>query len=284
MFRPTRRRFLKGAAAAFAAPYLISSAALGADKPADAGGKTKIILIGHKPDHPPGTHEYLHECGLLATCLRQTPGVEAVVSDRWPTDAAVLDGATAVFLYSGPGAELLLKGPHADEVERLMKRGLGLTALHWATGIGNKDDQQLADRYLALLGGLFGLASSGMDTTDARAEQVDPAHPICRGWSAFDLKDEFYLNLKFLPESKPILKVRVKDKEHTVAWAYERPGASGGRSYGNVLGHFHGLFGLEPFRRAIVNGILWTAHREVPPEGAPCKVTDQDMALKPAKA
>jgi hypothetical protein len=36
-----------------------------------------------------------------------------------------------------------------------------------------------------------------------------------------------------------------------------RPNSNGGRSYGNVLGHFHELFSREEFRRVLVNGILW---------------------------
>ena len=261
--------------------------------------RTKIVLIGHKPDHPPGTHLYLHECGLLAKCLRQTPNVEAVVSDGWPADAAVLEGVSAIALYTSPGAEILLKGKQREQVEKLLKAGVGLTALHWATGIGNKDDTELADRYLAQLGGLFSFAFSGLATTRSKAEQIDPKHPICRGWSDYELLDEFYLDLKYMPQAKPILKIRLAEKEHTVAWAYERPNSNGpnsngpnsngpnsngpnsngGRSFGNVLGHFHELFTMEPFRRTIVNGILWTAHREIPSAGAPCRLTPEEMKL-----
>jgi type 1 glutamine amidotransferase len=85
-----------------------------------------------------------------------------------------------------------------------------------------------------------------------------------------DLKDEWYLDLKFLPAACPLAKVRVKDKDQVVAWVYQRPHSAGGRSYGNTLGHFHEKFLLEPFRRAVVNGILWTAHCEIPNGGAPC--------------
>ena len=71
----------------------------------------------------------------------------------------------------------------------------------------------------------------------------------------------------------------VKGKDEVVACVYDRKDSAGGRSYGNTLGHFHENFGLEPFRRAIVNGILWTVHREIPEEGAPCMITADDMKL-----
>ena len=60
-----------------------------------------------------------------------------------------------------------------------------------------------------------------------------------------------------------------------VGWVYERPGSNGGRSYGNTLGHFHELFGKEPFRRMLVNGILWTAHHKIPQAGAPCVLNEE---------
>ncbi|MGB2823090.1 MAG: ThuA domain-containing protein [Phycisphaerae bacterium] len=271
--RITRRGFLRRAATAAAAPYVITSSTLA------AAPKKKIVLIGHKPDHPFGTHMYLPWCGLLAKCLRQTPGVQAVVSDRWPEDPAVMEGVSAIAVYSGPGAELLLKGKHAAQCEELlMKKGVGLTAIHWATGIRNKKDTKLADLYLACLGGLFGIAS-GIKTTDSKVEQVAPDHAICRGWKDYELKDEFYLDLKYAPQAKPLFKVRLQEKDYTVGWAYERGDSGGGRSYGNVLGHFHELFAMEPFRRALVNGILWTAHCEIPRAGAPCEVTAEDMKI-----
>jgi type 1 glutamine amidotransferase len=277
--RITRRGLLRRAATAAAAPVVITSPALAAGASSGGAKKTKIVLIGHKPDHPFGTHMYLHECGLLAKCLRQTPGVEAVVSDRWPKDPAVMKSVSAIVVYSGPGAELLLKGKHAKQCEELlMTKGVGLTAIHWATGIRNAKDTKLADLYLACLGGLFGIAS-GLKTTTSKVEQVARDHPICRGWKDYELKDEFYLNLKYAPQAQPLFKVRLQEKDYTVAWAYERPDSGGGRSYGNVLGHFHALFGREPFRRALVNGILWTAHRRIPRAGAPCEVTAEDMKI-----
>ncbi|MCU0960604.1 MAG: ThuA domain-containing protein [Pirellulaceae bacterium] len=238
--------------------------------PSDA--KVKILLIGHQPDHPPGTHLYLDMCELLAKCLRRTPGVEAVVSDGWPQDPAVLEGVSGIVLYSSPGAEILLEGAAREQCEAMLKRGAGLVALHWATGIRDQNNQALADRYLAQLGGLFSFGYSGLDVSASRVEQIDASHPVCRGWQGFELTDEYYLNLKFLPEAQPLLRVPVKGQLQTVGWVYERPNAAGGRSYGNTLGHFEELFRQEAFRKMLVNGILWTVHVEVPPDGADCRL------------
>jgi type 1 glutamine amidotransferase len=215
-----------------------------------------VLLIGHQPDHPPGTHLYLPGCELLAQCLRQTDGVEAVVSDGWPADPEVLKGVNAIVLYSSPGAEILLEGPHREQFEALMRQGVGLVALHWATGLRDANNEALGEKYLSYLGGLFSFGYSGLEICESEAKQIDADEPICRGWDDFVLHDEFYLNLRFLPAAKPILRVRVNDQWQTVGWIYERPDSNGGRSYGNTLGHFHELFEQEHFRRMLVNGIL----------------------------
>ena len=216
----------------------------------------------------------------MAKCLRQTPGVEAVVSDGWPKQALLLDDAGALVLYSSPGAELLFHPDHAAQAEALMKRGVGFTALHWATGIaGNDEKKPLADQYLSTLGGVFGFGWSKLEISNSKVEPMAADHPICRGWTAFDLKDEWYINVKFRLEANPIAKVRLKDEDCVVAWAFDCAGSGGGRSYGNTLGHFHKNFGREPLRKLIVNGILWTTDREIPAAGAPCEIDEQDMAL-----
>ncbi len=244
----------------------------------DPAKTTKIVLIGNQPDHPFGSHMYLHECGMLARCLEQSPGVKAVVSDRWPKDPAVLKDVDAIVFYSSPGAEHLLGGPHAKQAEALLANGVGLAAIHWGTG-GLKDE--LGERYLKLLGGWFNSRFGGLDVTRTRLVRMQTEHPIYRGWEEFELRDEIYLKTKLMPDVTPLLKVTAKDGEQTVAWTYERPESHGGRSFGITLGHFHDNFEIDAFRRVLVNGILWTAHVEVPAGGAPVAVTAADLDLGP---
>ena len=72
--------------------FLASTTVGAADK------KTKILLIGKDLDHARNTHTYLSDCELLAKCLRQTEGVETVVSNGWPQDPKVLQDETALVL------------------------------------------------------------------------------------------------------------------------------------------------------------------------------------------
>jgi type 1 glutamine amidotransferase len=252
--------------------FLACASLLGADT------KTKIVLIGKDRDHPFGTHEYMTDCQLLAKCLQQTPGVEAVVSNGWPKDPAVLKDASAIVLHTANGGNVLLGGPHRKQAEELLKNGIGLTAIHWSTGA---TVDNIGEAYLGTLGGWFNSKFSRLNTTTTKLRQAEPKHPICHGWKEYDLRDEYYLQLRFQPESKPVLTVQIDDKEHTVGWVYERPDSKGGRSFGFVCGHFHANFGEKAFRQAIVNGILWTARVDVPAGGAPCAITAKDMELPP---
>jgi hypothetical protein len=241
---------------------------------AEEANPVKILFIAKDRDHALSQHEYLSDCGILAKCLRQTKGVEAEVSNGWPRDPGKLKGVKALVFNTRMGGSVLFDPLVKPQAEKLLKEGVGLTAIHWGTGAEEKQGED----WLHALGGWFNhpLFSEYYVRT-ARLEQAEPKHPICFGWKEYDLHDEYYIKLKFLPEAKPILKGRINDQEYPVAWIYERPG--GGRSYGFLGGHFHDNFANKSFRLAIVNGILWAAHVEVPAEGAPVSITDKDMEL-----
>lgn len=232
----------------------------------------RVVLIPTKLDHPWATHMYSDVCKILATCLNEHPDVEAVVSPDldWPRDARLLQDADAIVYYSRPAGDIVLSPEHREEFEALMKKGVGFSAVHWATGA----EQNVGPRYEEILGGWFNFAFSGIKVDQQPLIQKVPDHPICRGWNSWNLRDEFYLNQKLSPKATPILSVTVDGHEQTVAWINERVG--GGRSFGTTLGHFHDNYEIPEFRRLIVNGILWSAGIEVPESGA---VVDIDSKL-----
>lgn len=237
----------------------------------------KILLIGKKPDHPWATHMYLHTCGVLSKCLSQTKGVETVVSDGWPQDLATLDDVKTIVVYTTPAAELLLDGPHREQVDQLMDKGVGLVTIHWASSIRKKNLDRLGDRWLSYLGGSW-VSNVGLSTDKSPLKQLIPKHPICRGWTEYELHDEFYLN-PTIDKAKPLLQVSTKGKDVVVGWVHKR--SDGGRAFGTTLGHYYRNFQISAFRRMVVNGILWTAHVEVPTDGAPIALDEMELALPP---
>ena len=244
--------------------------------------KLKIVLIGAKIDnHPYASHMYLQECRLLATCLNQTPKVETVVVQDWP-DAKTLAGARALVFYSRPAGDVVLDPKNKAAFQKLMADGVGYTAIHWATGA----EKKFGNEYLDVLGAWFHPSHCSQAIETQNLDRIDSKHEICRGWDSYKLRDEFYSNLKFHARAKPLLRVtltspKIAFKQQVVAWTFERPDGSGGRSFGTTLGHFHENFGITAFRKLLVNGILWTAHVEVPADGAAVAVNSRDLELPP---
>ena len=254
---------------------------------ADEGTKTpplerKVLFIAKKPDHPFGTHMYEHTLKMLASCARKVKGVEAVVSVGWPKDRKVLEGVKTIVVYSSPAAELLLDGPGSRELDGLMKKGVGLMTIHWASSVFDKNLKRLGDRWIGYLGGTW-VSNVGLSTGKSPLKQLLPEHPICRGWKEYELHDEFYLD-PTIKAARPLIEVTTAGKNVTVGWVHERK--DGGRAFATTLGHFYKNFQIEAFRRMIINGILWTAHVEVPKSGADVRLTKKELALppKPEKA
>ena len=83
-----------------------------------------------------------------------------------------------------------------------------------------------------------------------------------------------------IDKAVPLLQVREKQgRDVVVGWTYERD--DGGRSFGTTLGHPYRNFQVTAFRRMIVNAILWSAHLEVPADGADVDVGEEALALPP---
>jgi type 1 glutamine amidotransferase len=240
----------------------------------------RVMLIASAADHPWATHMYEHECKLLGKCLENTRGVQSTTSVGWPKNAKQLEGVKAIVFYCKHAGDILLEPANREQCLRLLNSGAGLTAIHWSTGA----DKLYGPEYLDLLGGWFNRDHSGLSTGKSWLTQVDPKHPITRGWKEWEIHDEFYLNLRFAKQTKPLLTVKVEGNDQVVGWTLQRAG--GGRSFGTTLGHFHDNFAREDFRRLLVNGILWTAHIDIPTGGANVTVDEQFIKLptKPASA
>jgi type 1 glutamine amidotransferase len=247
---------------------------------ADDQPKAKILFIGKNPEHPYGSHMYMHTCGVLAKCAELTPDVETVVSNGWPKDAKTLEGVKSIVIYTSPAAEFLLEGPHRDQVDKLMKKGVGLVTIHWASSIYQKNLEHLGPTWLSYLGGTW-VSNVGLSGGRSNLKQLIPDHPICRGWQPYEIEDEYYLD-PIIKQAKPLLQVQErKGKDVIVGWMFKR--ADGGRSFATTLGHPYKNFQIEAFRRMIVNAILWTAHLEVPRDGAPVNIGQAALALPPER-
>jgi type 1 glutamine amidotransferase len=260
----------------------------------------KIVMIAGPPSHGPGDHEHRAGCLLLKSCLDHTPGLQVTVhTNGWPHDpATAFEGASTVLIYSdGGGGHPFLQGDRLRLLDGLMKKGVGMVAIHYAVEPTKEKGQK---EFLEWIGGCFEIHHSVNPHWMAEFKEL-PKHPITQGVNPFKIMDEWYFYMRFRDGMKgvtPILSavapestMRREDGPHSgnpevresvkrgepqhMAWACER--ADGGRGFGFTGAHFHKNWGNDEFRKLVLNAILWTAKANVPAEGVQSKVTPEDL-------
>lgn len=251
-----------------------------------AAEPARIAIVVGPSNHPPGTHEVAAGGRLMKHCLERMtnlPGVSAEVYYEWPKDDAPLLAARSVVFIGDifppqrwPESQAILA-----RLEAMMRRGAGLVAVHYATGLRNEDVATGgAHPLLQWMGGYFATRCDHHQSVArvypaATISPAAPRHPVSRGWSEFTLHDEPYIHNYFGPGgNQPAPNVtafatsRLPPEAPTreiVAWGVDR--ADGGRGFGIVMPHFYKNWANEDLRRFILNGIVWTAKLEVPAGG-----------------
>lgn len=285
---------------------LLGSVLAGSIAPPVGAEETKIVLIAGRPSHPPGAHEFNAGMKLLTKCLADVPGLKPTfIAGGWPADETVFDGAKSiVFFMDGGGSHPIIQGDHLAKIGQLMEQGVGLVCLHYAVEVPTPRGGR---EFLDWIGGYYEDRFSTNPHWTAEIMTL-PDHPITRGVKPFAIEDEWYYNIHLRPELKgvtPILIARPSDetrlgksasprgpyphivaakgREEVLAWAVERP--DGGRGFGFTGGHFHKNWGNPDFRTLVLNAIVWTAKREIPPDGVPSSVTPAELSqnLDPKK-
>ncbi len=258
--------------------------------------KKKIALVAGRPSHGYAAHEHYAGCMLLAKCLEEgMPGqVETVVyKHAWPKNPAELADVDAIVVFSdGGGGHPII--PHLDEVEPLMKKGVGLACLHYGVEVPKGRPGDCLKNWT---GGYFETFWSVNPFWEAKFTAF-PDHPTARGVKPFAINDEWYYHMRFKDDMEgvtPILSAIPPDKtrerpdgahsgnptvrarkgmpEH-LGWVVERP--DGGRGMGFTGGHWHWNWACDSFRTFVLNGIVWTTGLEVPEGGVPSKTPTID--------
>jgi hypothetical protein len=293
----TRRRFLSTSAA------VATAAVAGLSFPTVLRGaadpkKRKLVLIAGKPSHPAGMHEFNAGVLLLTKWLGQVDGLEVSAHNKgWVSDEKVFDDCDGVLVYADGGkAHPILQGDRRRTIGKLMEKGVGLMCAHYATEVPPDDGPR---EMQAWIGGAYEDKFSCNPLWEPKYEAF-PDHPISRGVKPFSVKDEWYFNIRFRPEMAGVTSIlqaappdavrdgpyvypkgpyphirAAKGKVETMMWATERP--DGGRGVGFVGGHYHTNWGVESFRKVVLNALLWISKVEVPANGVEAKVEEGDL-------
>ena len=294
------RSLLLALACAGAATLAFASQSSAEPAKADASAKKKIVFVAGRPSHGPGEHEHRAGSMLLADQLNKSglPVDAVVVTDGWPKDESVFDGAAAVVMYAdGGGGHPAMQ--HLSKLKELADGGAGIGCIHYAVEVPKGEGGQA---FLDLVGGYFETDWSVNPHWDASFKPAK--HEISRGVGPFSTTDEWYYHMRFrdkmegvtpiltdLPpkeslsrpdgahEGNPAVREAVLEKKEPqhVMWAYERSGGKS-RAFGFTGGHFHKNWQQDDQRRIVLNAIVWIAHVDVPAKGVPTKTpTDEEM-------
>jgi len=259
----------------------------------------RLVLVAGRPSHPPLMHEFNAGCILLHQRLQNIPGLQTtLITNGWPADNAVFQGADGIFLYmDGGGGHPAVRPENLGLLRGLMRQGVGLGCAHYAVEVPvDRGGHEFKD----WIGGHYEHEFSCNPIWVPEFNSF-PDHPIARGVQPFAIKDEWYFNMRFRPDLDgvvPILVAKPSDdvrdgpyvwprgpyehiveaegREETMLWAVERP--DGGRGFGFTGGHFHKNWADQSFRKAVLNALLWIAKVEVPSAGVESKpVTDEEL-------
>jgi len=274
-----------------------------------ADGKHKLVLIAGKPSHPPGQHEFRAGSILLEKCLKDVPGF---VVDRhemgWVKDESTFNDADAVVIYADGGkGHPAVQGDHLAKLKALVDKGVGYGCMHYGVEV-------LADNggteFKQWIGGHYEHQFSCNPMWEPDFTSF-PAHAITSGVQPFQIKDEWYFNMRFRPAFGdgtkaaadgattfvPILVAAPSDatrdgpyvypkgpyphiqagkgQPEAMMWAVERQ--DGGRGFGFTGGHFHANWGNDQFRKTILNALVWVAKGTVPAGGIESKVSEDEL-------
>jgi len=275
---------------------------------AAAAEPKRLVFIAGRPSHPPLMHEFRAGSLLLEKCLQGVPGVVMERHDQgWVKDEAVLEKADAVVIYAdGGGGHPALQGNHLETMKKLAARGCGIGFMHYGVEVP-------ADRggpaFKDFVGGYYEHQFSCNPIWEPEFRSF-PVHPVTRGVQPFQIRDEWYFNMRFgdgftadaaaerdgvkftpLLVAKPSDQVRngpyvypagpykhiqeAAGRPEAMMWAVERK--DGGRGFGFTGGHFHRNWGNADFRRTILNALVWVTGAEVPAGGVDSRVSEDDL-------
>jgi type 1 glutamine amidotransferase len=151
----------------------------------------------------------------------------------------------------------------ADFVARL-KDGKGLVVLHHAIAAYPAWPEYWniigAHYYLAATNvhGVFKARSAWKEGVDYRLHIPDPAHPVTRGMSDFDVHDETYKWFDVAKECHPLVTTDEPESNNVIAWAKTYKGT---RVVYIQSGHGHDTYENPNYQQLLRQAIRWTGRK-----------------------
>jgi type 1 glutamine amidotransferase len=226
-------------------------------------GAKILLLSGGQRQH----HGYRRQANLLQKVLEATKQFEVAICE----DAAIVETpalakyAAIVAMADRRDPEFRLTEGQQRAVLQYVREGKGFFSLH---GFCCADPTWVPEMR-ELLGGVlahFGTPDTKVKMSRFPLKITETGHVITRGVRDFEHEDELYYYLQTRGELKPLVVATFEGRDWPVLWT---------RSYGkgkvcvSVFGHCgykpdaRDPLEQAPFQKLVVQGIAWTAGREV---------------------
>jgi putative membrane-bound dehydrogenase-like protein len=209
----------------------------------------RVFIRAGVKTHGPGQHDhprFLEEW----TKLLNERGAKCEGAMDFPKPEQ-LDNTDVLVIYAAEGGTI--EPDQRTSLEKFTKRGGGIVVIH--DGVCGKD----ADWFKTIIGGAWQHGKAKWYEGEVGLYFQDTSHPITKGITNFDLKDEVYYGMNMLPEAK-ILASSFHDV-FTIApqiWVYEKDNY---RAFVSIPGHNYTTFNLPHYRAMLMRGIAWAGKR-----------------------
>src|SRR6266480_3689658 len=231
-----------------------SAASAQQDKP------LRVFIRAGVKTHGPNQHDHPRFLAEWKDLLNQR-GARADGSMDFPTGEQ-LENTDVLVIYAQDGMKVV--GEQRASFEKFLRRGGGLVVIH--DGVVSSDQHEWAKK---VQGGSWrwdGDKKTKWLEGEVGIYFVDQKHPIVKGVSNFDWKDEIYYDLDMAPDVHVLA-----TSFHSVfviapqLWTYEKTWEGGAvpyRAFVSIPGHEYASFQTPYYRAILLCGIAWAGKRE----------------------
>ena len=219
----------------------------------------RVFIRAGAKTHGPNQHDHPRFLGDWTRLLAER-GLKVDGGMDFPT-AAQLDASDVVVIYAADGMKIT--GPDREHFEKFLFRGGGVVVLH--DGVVSGDEHDWCKK---IIGGSWrwdGEKKTVWHEGEVGVYFVNPTHPIVKGVSNFDWKDEVYNQLD-MADDVTVLAQSFVDVFNIwpQLWTYEKTlpaGSAPYRAFVSIPGHEYDVFNSPTYRAILLRGIAWAGKR-----------------------
>src|SRR5438477_6428883 len=215
----------------------------------------RVFIRAGVKTHGPNQHDHPHFLASWTKVLSER-GLKTDGAMDFPT-ATQLEQTDVLIIYAQDGMKIV--GDQRANFEKFLQRGGGLVVIH--DGVVSADQHEWAKK---VQGGAWrwdGARKTKWYEGEVGVYFVDTTHPITRGFSNFDWKDEIYYDMDMAPEAHVL--ATSFESVFVLApqlWTYEQTwpgGTTPYRAFVSIPGHEFDIFNTPHYRTILLRGIAW---------------------------